>query len=434
MKTGKNYKITIAILAMAAVIATSATVDARSVKLSSKQVSITVKGKKTIRLKGVTDRQAKKARWTVKSGKKIVKLKLSKKKKKVVVAGKKPGKAKIECKVMGKKLACRITVKSAKSNKAENSVTPAVKATSNPKASEVPSTKIPAQTTEKPSELPVVTAKPSESPVVTARPTHIPTDDRLMAEPAKVVPYYDRGIINQYPTGPDLYDIRNDECYFFGSNIERARIERIEIKREISIPENALGTLDLSEKQNQSVMAWYLDEDQDNAYEMYIGQEGGVITNPNSDYLFSDIGRLTLADSDEILFGIENLYCDNMKSMRCMFKRFGFRSEIKLNLGEYFNTSGVVDMDDCFKYAGLINYKSKEEKVDTSEYMTVYVGKSFSLESLSEPTTACAKSCGMKFMLPSEKQRKEFIEKINADCYEDGDYVVVKSTIKDIVY
>nr|MCR5796329.1 hypothetical protein [Eubacterium sp.] len=115
MKTRKNLKAPIAILAMAAVIATSATVDARSVKLSSKQVSITVKGKKTIRLKGVTDRQAKKARWTVKSGKKIVKLKLSKKKKKVVVAGKKPGKAKIECKVMGKKLVCRITVKSAKS-------------------------------------------------------------------------------------------------------------------------------------------------------------------------------------------------------------------------------------------------------------------------------------------------------------------------------
>ncbi|MCR5797491.1 MAG: hypothetical protein K6G63_06185, partial [Eubacterium sp.] len=113
---------------------------------------------------------------------------------------------------------------------------------------------------------------------------------------------------------------------------------------------------------------------------------------------------------------------------------FGFRSEIKLNLGEYFNTSGVVDMDDCFKYAGLINYKSKEEKVDTSEYLTVYVGKSFSLESLSEPTTACAKSCGMKFKFSTEKQRKEFIEKNDADCYEDGDYVVVKSTIWDIIY
>ena len=50
----------------------------------------------------------------------------------------------------------------------------------------------------------------------------------------------------------------------------------------MQVSEGVLGSMDLLERQNKSVMAWYVDGDRDGGYEMTIGQEGGVVANPYS--------------------------------------------------------------------------------------------------------------------------------------------------------
>ena len=86
------------------------------------------------------------------------------------------------------------------------------------------------------------------------------------------------------PTGwGDNQTINNN---VFGKTISRELFENISIVNSKSIPTNAIDSWDVSQKQNGEIMAWYTDTDSDNLYELYIGQDGGVIANPNSSYLF----------------------------------------------------------------------------------------------------------------------------------------------------
>lgn len=84
----------------------------KKVKLSKKNVTVTVG--KTFKLKLKNNK--KKVKWTVISGKKNVTL--SKKKKTgVTIKGKKPGTAKVQAKVGKKKYVCKVKVKKASSGK-----------------------------------------------------------------------------------------------------------------------------------------------------------------------------------------------------------------------------------------------------------------------------------------------------------------------------
>ena len=102
-----------------------ASIYAKSVSLRCKAAKIALGKTKTIEIKGANKKQLKKAKWSVKSGKKCIKIKISKSKASIKVTGKKTGKAKVLCRVAGKKLVCKITVKTAKSK----SIKPAVTAT-----------------------------------------------------------------------------------------------------------------------------------------------------------------------------------------------------------------------------------------------------------------------------------------------------------------
>ena len=101
------------VLIAAMIIGVSVPADAKKVvKLSAKNVSIKVGEKKTIKVKN----SKKKATWTIKSGKKFIKLS-KKKKSSVVVSGKNVGKGTVQAKVAGKKLTCKVTVKGKSANK-----------------------------------------------------------------------------------------------------------------------------------------------------------------------------------------------------------------------------------------------------------------------------------------------------------------------------
>lgn len=100
-----SYVLTAALLLGVALPSSPAAAKKKAPKLSAKKISIKVGQKKTIKVKNTS----KKAKWSVKAGKKVVTLS-KKKKNSVVVKGKKAGKATVLAKIGKKKLTCKVTV------------------------------------------------------------------------------------------------------------------------------------------------------------------------------------------------------------------------------------------------------------------------------------------------------------------------------------
>lgn len=88
---------------------------AKAVKLNTKKATITVGKTKKIKVKNTK----KKAKWSIKKGKKYIKL-TKKKKNSVTVKAKKKGKAVVQAKIGKKKLTCKITVVKKKKNIADD--------------------------------------------------------------------------------------------------------------------------------------------------------------------------------------------------------------------------------------------------------------------------------------------------------------------------
>ena len=341
----KNIAMILTLALTAGLCQTAAPSQAATPKLSTKK--LTIKVGKTAALK--VKKTSKKAKWSIVSGKKNIRL-MAKKKTSVKVKAVKAGKAKISCKIGKKKLFCKVTV--------YGPIPPCVIPTQSPAvtASAAP--------TQQPTQSPTVvpTSTPTQTPETTKVPvrTHEPTENRIMAEPAKYteLPSEDEsGNPISYADGGKIY-------YFFGTEISRGKIETLSIETSCKVPEGVLGSMDLSEKQNGSVMAWYTDIDNNGRYEMTIGQDGGVVANPNSSYLFCDLDLVT---------GLDNLYTTGVTDMSNMFRNYSLKGQDLLDLGDNFDTSSVKKMNGMFANFGITAKKSN-----------LRLGKAFSFESIEE--------------------------------------------------
>lgn len=126
----------------------------------------------------------------------------------------------------------------------------------------------------------------------------------------------------------------------FGGNIEEYRIEKIEFMPNKEIPENVIGSFDASATKDKSIMAWYVDEDKDNMYELYIGGDGGVVANEDSSYMFAGIYNLTELN-------LKYLDTSDVKSMKGMFY---YLSNLKKLDVSNLDTSKVENMSNMFYY------------------------------------------------------------------------------------
>ena len=333
----KNIAMILTLALTAGLCQTAAPSQAATPKLSAKK--LTIKIGKTAALK--VKKTSKKAKWSIVSGKKNIRL-TAKKKTSVKVKAVKVGKAKISCKIGKKKLICKVTVKG--TVKPVESATPVVSATP----------------TQKPSQSPVATA--SATPTSTVAPTSTPaqtpvsTPDyeiKTINTPGPTADYdclkVEVGEYKHYfcPSAPGT--IPRLQIKFFGTDIWRTDIEQIIISDSNKVPSEALGQFDLSEKQNGSVMAWYTDKDNDGKFEMTIGQDGGVVANANSSYLFSTIQNEE--EKEPFLVGIENLDTSHVEDMSFMFY-FSEDQTTEFDLGDNFDTSHVKDISAMFYVMG----------------------------------------------------------------------------------
>lgn len=374
----KNIAMILTLALTAGLCQTAAPSQAATPKLSAKK--LTMKVGKTAALK--VKKTSKKTKWSIVSGKKNIRL-TAKKKTSVKVKAVKAGKAKISCKIGKKKLVCKVTVYGPIPPCVIPTQSPTVTASATPTATVAP------------------TSTPTQTPEVTKVPirTHEPTENRIMAEPAKYteLPSEDEnGLpISRYYT--------NKRYYFFGTDVLRKDIEKLTFSSSDKVPEEAAQSYDLSEKQNKSVMAWYTDKDKNGLYEMTIGQDKGVVANSNSAYLCCDVGQVD---------GIENLYTTGVKDMSYMF--FQYRADApfekaELDLGDNFDTSAVENMDGMFWYTSHM-----------FSAITIRLGKAFQFDNVKSSVLAfqLGESSNNKILV-SKQEQKNFIIAPEHNCVVD---------------
>ena len=378
----KNIAMILTLALTAGLCQTAGPSQAATPKLSAKK--LTMKVGKTAALK--VKKTSKKAKWSIASGKKNIRL-TSKKKTSVKVKAVKVGKAKISCKIGKKKLVCKVTV--------YGPIPPCVIPTQQPVQSPIVTANATPTATVVPTSTPTQTQEVTKVPVR----THEPTENRIMAEPAKYteLPSEDEnGLpISRYYT--------NKRYYFFGTDVLRKDIEELTFSSNDKVPEEAVQSFDLSEKQNKSVMAWYTDKDKNGLYEMTIGQDKGVVANSNSAYLCCDVGRVN---------GIENLYTTGVKDMSYMF--FQYRADApfekaELDLGDNFDTSAVENMDGMFWYTSHM-----------FSAITLRLGKAFQFDNVKSSVLAfqLGESSNNKILV-SKLEQKNFIIAPEHNCVVD---------------
>ena len=148
----------------------------------------------------------------------------------------------------------------------------------------------------------------------------------------------------------------------FNGPITKSEVEAITFKSDVIVPSTALLSWDASEKQNGSVMAYALDEDNNNLYELYIGQDDKIVLGSDASYLFAMYDKSTKLD-------VSNLDTSKVTNMSYMFY-ICKATEIKgLTL---FNTTNVTNMASMFQMtrAESLNLSSFDtSKVTDMSYM-----------------------------------------------------------------
>ena len=132
----------------------------------------------------------------------------------------------------------------------------------------------------------------------------------------------------------------------FDRNVNRDYFESIITLNYRDVPPGAIDSWDCSSSNDESVMCWYKDQDNDGKYELYIGQNGGVKANPYSAYAFHNFRNVELID-------LTYFDTTGVTSMASMFDNTGYDSSSFKIIGlENFDTSEVTDMSIMFYRVG----------------------------------------------------------------------------------
>lgn len=146
------------------------------------------------------------------------------------------------------------------------------------------------------------------------------------------------GLVVYQPVLTTAENNRSAESYFLGGSLKRNQIESITFTDTSTVPANAKGSFDVSSDSKGGVMAWYFDKDNNNLYELVIGQDGGVIAPTSMNWYFSYLTNLTEID-------LKYLDTTNVTSMSKMFYQLKKLKSLDVSS---FNTSNVTNMDRMF--------------------------------------------------------------------------------------
>ncbi len=195
-------------------------------------------------------------------------------------------------------------------------------------------------------------------------------DYLMAAEPYRSEDVYIENISDMLSVREGVY---NGTTYL-GHTLDRNKVEKVTFLATKEVPENVIESWDVSEKQNGSVMAYTLDDDADSLLEIYIGQDGGVMANPDSSCLFLFFTALKSIE------GIENFYTADVTNMEDMFAFCKSLESLDLST---FNTSKVESFITMFSFCiSLKNLDVSSFDTSSALYMPAMFNFCESLESL----------------------------------------------------
>ncbi len=145
----------------------------------------------------------------------------------------------------------------------------------------------------------------------------------------------------------ESHDSRDTISSLSNSNLNSGDVEKVTfVNAEPKAPENAILSWDASDAKNGSIIAYILDEDNNDKFELYVAKKGKIYAHKNSSSLLSFSNALAVE-------GFENFSAKNVDFMWRYFS--GLKSVINLNLKDL-DTSLADNMTEMF--AGCKNLVS----------------------------------------------------------------------------
>ncbi len=138
----------------------------------------------------------------------------------------------------------------------------------------------------------------------------------------------------------------DNDTEIFGRAISKNDFESIKVEKTKDVPADAIDSWDVSPEHNGTVMAWYTDANNNNKFELHVGQDGGVIAAADSSHLFAWYRNVKEVD-------VTNLKINKVRNMTGLFHMTGYTpSSFKITGLENWDVSKVTDMTSMFYGAG----------------------------------------------------------------------------------
>jgi surface protein len=180
-------------------------------------------------------------------------------------------------------------------------------------------------------------------------------------------------------------------AYFLSTTIQRGQIESIHFIDTISghsINDN--NTWDVGTVKDGTILAWAVDSNNNNMYEITIGQNDGVVANKNSRFLFAYI------TSSVFSVNLNNLDTTNVVDMSYMFYNCQYIQNLNL---DSFDTSNVTNMQymfyNCLRLTNLDLSSFDTSNVTNMSYMfyscqrvvTIYASSLWTISNVTSSTS-----------------------------------------------
>ena len=145
-------------------------------------------------------------------------------------------------------------------------------------------------------------------------------------------------------------------------------ITEITLESTVNIPENAIETWDVSENQDEGIMAYIIDDGLGtNTYHLFIQSDKEIFANPKMDRWFSFSNWLSGTSKLTQINGLNLLNTSNVTNMASMFS---FYNGVDLDLST-FDTSNVIDMSSMFRNcSSLTSLDLRNSIINSETYMT----------------------------------------------------------------
>ena len=201
---------------------------------------------------------------------------------------------------------------------------------------------------------------------------------------------------------------------------------------------------DVSEKGDNSILAWDVNSNSSGAKKVYIASKGNIYANANASYMFSNIGAASICTATTALTNLNLLKTANTTNMYSMFWKTGYNAMTSLDLGTSFSTAKATNLEYMFQECGYkamtsLNLRGINTSAATSMYAmfdgtgytamtSLNLGANFSTANVTK-MTRMFKNCGYTKMTTLTLGSKFNTAKVTemANMFEGTGYKVMTS-------